>query len=616
MNNTNTPKDKVDLILEKKYALDKTIHEYEKRIDEKLASLAENELPPPKLNTLAPTPFIQKVSIPDEHYLSGIDISDDEALDQAVLNSKPFSPPGNKLAFEDGQLAEEAPPSLTFPEILNPEEDDEIPTLSKILGRVPDRSVTLTTPKGNIARENTLGFSSTEASLDPQTTPLGSMSISQEIPEDASFLEINPLDLSTLEKEDPSSGEAFTQETSLDSSDGEAQDPVNLLIDEPLASVKSKGSSPLEEAPIPKEFLETPLSEEPVLKKRIPNEKTLMEEPPTKKESFSINPPNEIPPLKEEKPSEKEDYESVIYEPLKERIHKTKSQPQKKHEVVSDVHRGGFPLKNLAVPTLLFVLGIIALGGFLIFASPSFTFVDYSVLFILFTCLIFTIALPYSAVIFLMLLLLCSYTALTLISVFYIGVPFELYQLGWIIIIPLVLWSASLLVLKIKTSFSQKNALVNELVSFETLEEASGLTIEKAYYKDLKNAMDRATKGETILVLEMMTIAYSDAIKPIIGPRLWDEILYKTLNIIKKHCFNTHLIYILDGHIFSVIMENTSMKNQLMINQGIIESFNVMIKTYDSIDISIELDIASLPFSREIKNPFDYRSIGTRLLKK
>jgi GGDEF domain-containing protein len=95
------------------------------------------------------------------------------------------------------------------------------------------------------------------------------------------------------------------------------------------------------------------------------------------------------------------------------------------------------------------------------------------------------------------------------------------------------------------------------------------------------------------------------------GSRLWDEILFKTLKIIKKHCYSSHLIYILEGNVFSIIMENTSTKNQTLINQAIQSEFKALIASYDSVDddSAIELKIIAVPYSREIASPFDYRAL-------
>ena len=197
---------------------------------------------------------------------------------------------------------------------------------------------------------------------------------------------------------------------------------------------------------------------------------------------------------------------------------------------------------------------------------------------------------------------------------FYLEVPFELYQIGWIVIIPLLLSSSTLMIKKVRELFEFKKALERQIVAYDNLEESPGLTIEKAHYKDLKYAMERAARGETILTLEMSSISHLETLKSINGSRLWDEILYKTMKIIKQHCYNTHLIYILDGHIFSIIMENTSVKNQLLINQGITEAFHALIAEYDAIDAEVKLNIAPVPYSRDITNPFDYRTLGLRHL--
>ncbi|MGL4606994.1 MAG: hypothetical protein ACRCU3_05960 [Eubacteriaceae bacterium] len=552
MNNNKNPKNKVDIILEKKQGLDETILEYEKRIDEKLASLSENDIISRELNPDLFEANIQEISLPEDHYLSGIDISDDDALDQAILNSKPPSTV-NKLAFKGDPFDNASDTSPIFADLSTFDDDDELPTLSKILGRSPEKTE-ISAPK--------------EVLLAPEEDVV----IPQEITIDVESHDILP----PLEVE-------------------EDLPPLSIAPDLTEESPQEKVQEDNKEAKY-SAFFEEP-SEEPIFEENVIKNKPEVPTPPIKKQAAPEKPPT-IP----------HDYNAEAS------INKRESQAYEAPEP----HRKNPDLKirDLIIPLVFFILGIITLGGFLTLSSPDFTFVDYSVLFILFTCLIFTIAMPLSASLFLMTLLLCSYISLSLISIFYIGLPFEPYQIGWIIVIPLLLWSSALLVQKFREIFSRKRALESELASLEQLEESPGLTIEKAYYKDLKYAMERGNKGETILVLEMICISHLETLKSMTGPRLWDEILYKTLNIIKKHCFNTHLIYILEGNVFSILMENTSMKNQLMINQGIIEDFNTLISEYSAIDFHVELDIVSVPFSREIRNPFDYRGIGMRLLKK
>jgi len=516
MNNDKIQPTKLDIILEKKQGLDATIQEYETRIDEKLASLAENENTSQEINSatfeMSPTDH----SLPEDHFLSGVDISDDDALDQAVLNSRPFATGGNQLAFNGNTLVEDNDEidSCSEPMFAEEIEDEELPTLSKILGRsvVPPYKI-------------------------------------EDVPaEEQEIIE-------------------------------------NTIIPKPE----------LIQPAVPSEKTSEPLTEIPT----ATDEKTavnIFPEPQTETEKTNPAKPEPTPQRKSNKASHSKEI-------LAQQI-KTQVSPQKLN------------LIDMVLPLILFIAGLVAFGVFLILFSKDFSFVDYSVLFILFTCLIFTIAMPFSASIFFMILLFCSYVALTLISIFYLEVPLEMYQLGWIIVIPLILWSSALLIRRIRELFKAKKALEGQIASYDVLDEGPGLTIEKAYYKDLKSAMDRAAVGETILVLEMISISHLETLRSITGPRLWDEVLYKTLNIIKKHCFSTHLIYVLEGYIFSIIMENTSMKNQLMINQGITEDFNAMILEYNAIDVHVGLDITPVPYSREITNPFEYRALGLRHLKK
>lgn len=518
MNNEKIQTSKLDIILEKKQGLDAIIQDYETRIDEKLASLAEDEIISKEVNPELFETSIHDTSPPDDHFLSGVDVSDDDALDQAVLNSRLVPSAGNQLAFNRDELIDEKinVDNNTKEELLFIEEDDdeELPTLSKILGRdpaIPNKIEPLPVETPEILTSTPISISP----LDPSNLPSN-----------------KPPDLSDLLAEVSTSNENHFQKNT------------------PLEPTSEKTNEAKAEAP-PHQKVDQPLY------------------------------PKEIPS-----------------KPFKQQIATPK-----------------LNLADMILPLVFFIAGLLAFGVFLILFSQNFSFVDYSVLFILFTCLIFTIAMPYGASIFFMALLFCSYIALTLISIFYLEVPFELYQIGWVIVIPLILWSSALLIRKVRELFKTKKLLESQIASYDQLDEGPGLTIEKAYYKDLKYAMDRATKGETILVIEMMSISHLETLKSITGPRLWDEILYKTLNIIKKNCFSTHLIYVLEGNVFSIIMENTSMKNQLMINQGINEAFNAMILEYNAIDVHVELNIIAVPFSREITNPFEYRALGLRQLK-
>jgi GGDEF domain-containing protein len=535
MNNDKIQPSKLDIILEKKQHLDATIQECEIRIDAKLASLIDDgfisgEVKPEFFEATVHDPYQ-----PGEHFLSGVDITDDDALDQAVLNSRPFEIRTNRLAFDGDRLSNQPSQPNELAGFSTPigesEDDEELPTLSKILGR--------TTPYASEAE---------------RTSSLPRVSIASAVTDPATLNSVDTIfNSSSTEIEDALS----PPETVLEVHNSDQPPELNkaAAID-PEKSILTAVAS-VQEKPLP------PRKEKPAkTKDKAPKQ-------------------SKTKPVKKENPA----------------LHKKPS------------------LTDMVPPLVFFFMGLIVFGAFLIFTASEFNFIDYSVVFILFTCLIFTIAMPYGASIFFMILLLCSYVVLSIISVFYLGVPFELYQIGWLVVIPMILWSSALLIKKVRELFHSKKNLEQQIASYNNLEESPGLTIEKAYYKDLKYAMDRASRGETILTLEMITVRHLEELKTMNGSRLWDEILYKTLKIIKNHCYSTHLIYILDGSVFSILMENTSVKNQLLINQEITDAFNALISEYEAIEADVKLNIAAIPFTRDITNPFDYRALVLRHLK-
>lgn len=533
MNNDKIQPSKLDIILEKKQNLDTTIQECEIRIDAKLASLIDEGFISKEMNPELFETTIQDSYQPSEHFLSGVDITDDDALDQAVLNSRPFDSRTNRLAF-DGDLLTNQPSHLndmvgSNTPIGDDEDDDELPTLSKILGR--------TTP---YAYESE-----------------GKSAISNPIPEARANL---PDDANAL------------LNSSVSGPDGNSANAESAFAAEPLTVLT-----------VPEKTAQHQSEKPTVVSDRQTNEQQM--------------------PDGKEKPKKS-----------KEKVARQKKTNPKKKENKPLIKKPSFT--DMVPPLVFFFIGLMAFGAFLIFTASEFNFIDYCVVFILFTCLIFTIATPYGASIFFMILLLCSYVILSLISVFYLEVPFEFYQIGWLFVIPMILWSSALLIKNVRELFHFKKSLEQQIASYDNLEESPGLTIEKAYYKDLKYAMDRASRGETILTLEMITVCHLDDLKSMDGSRLWDEILYKTLKIIKHHCYSTHLIYILDGSVFSILMENTSVKNQLLINQEITDAFNALILEYETIEADVKLSIASIPYTRDITNPFDYRALVLRHLKK
>lgn len=534
MNNNKIQPSKLDIILEKKQNLDATIRECEIRIDAKLASLTNEGFISGEVNPDVLEATIQDPYQPGEHFLAGVDISDDDALDQAVLNSRPFETHTNRLAF-DGDRPTNQPSQLhDFAGFSTPigeiEDDEELPTLSKILGR--------TTP---YPYESERTSSIATASIESRAA-------------------------------DPSLPN--TVDTILNARFGDSEQtpsPPTAVLDPP-------GTDP---SPEPQQA-PAAQADQPIVTAAEVQEK---------------------PPLPTKEKTEKRNDKAAKQK---------HSKPTKKTNPAPTIKPS---LTDMVPPLVFFFAGLMFFGAYLIFAASEFNFIDYSVVFILFTCLIFTLAMPYGASIFFMLLLLCSYVVLSLISVFYLEVPFELYQVGWLVVIPMLLWSSALLVRKIRELFHFKKNLEQQIASYNNLEESPGLTIEKAYYKDLKYAMDRASRGETILTLEMITIRHLEELKTMDGSRLWDEILYKTLKIIKHHCYSTHLIYILDGCVFSILMENTSVKNQLLINQEITDAFNALISEYQAIEPDVKLNIAAIPYTRDITNPFDYRALVLRHLK-
>lgn len=528
MNNDKIQPSKLDIILEKKQHLDATIQECEIRIDEKLASLIDGGFISHEVKSDFFEAAVHDSYQPGEHFLSGVDISDDDALDQAVLNSRPFETRTNRLAFDGDRLTYQPSQTNDLTGFSTPvgeiEDDEELPTLSKILGR--------TTPYAYEAE---------------RTASLPKISIESATTDPAIPNSINAR---------PNSRFSETENT---------ESPPETALETPNSDQ-------------PSELLKAPpiTLEEPVPEKPLPSGK----EKPAKTKTKATKP-------KKSKTTKKTDHS-----------------PLKKPS-----------LTDMVPPLVFFFLGLMVFGAFLIFTASEFNFVDYSVVFILFTCLIFTIAMPYGASIFFMILLLCSYVMLSLISVFYLEVPFEFYQVGWLVVIPMILWSSALLIRNVRELFHFKKNLEQQIAHYDNLEENPGLTIEKAYYKDLKYAMDRASRGETILTLEMITVRHLEELKTMNGPRFWDEILYKTLKIIKTHCYSTHLIYILDGSVFSILMENTSVKNQLLINQEITDAFNALILEYEAIEPDVKLNIAAIPYTRDITNPFDYRALVLRHLK-
>lgn len=536
MNNDKIQPSKLDIILEKKRNLDATIQECEIRIDAKLTSLVDDgfvskEMSPELFETTIQDPSYQS----SNHFLSGVDITDDDALDQAVLNSRPFEKRSSQLAFNGDLLSSQTSRHYeaihSRPSVNEDDDDDELPTLSKILGR--------TTPYSDDV---------TEALTHPEPGV-----------ETAKPTRLNNAD-------EKITNSHLSEMDNQESASGNISETKDILIQPELEKTNPLQNEPLS---LPSE---DQINKKAKIVKLDKSKKT--KQPPSKQKQTNNR-------KKESKP--------IVKKPS---------------------------LASMVPPLVFFFMGLIAFGTFLIFATSNFNFIDYTVVFILFTCLIFTIAMPYGASVFFMILLLCSYVVLSFISVLYLGIPFQLYQIGWLVVIPMVLLSSALLIKKVKKLFHFKKHLEQQIASYDNLEESPGLTIEKAYYKDLKYAMDRASRGETILTLEMITVCHLDELKSMHGSRLWDEILYKTLKIIKNHCYSTHLIYILDGSVFSILMENTSVKNQLLINQEITDAFNALIKQYEPIDVDVNLDIASLPYTRDITNPFDYRALILRHFKK
>lgn len=484
-NDETIQSEKLAHILERKENLKTKIETSEKRIDEKIACLMAEGFISDNTSSEADkeTMTASLVNTPQNDIFSEIDLSDDDALDQAVRTSKPAS----RLAFNNEDPFDPFETPITF----DPE-NDEVPTLSKILGR--------------------------SSEFDKKTDDLDF---------DQMLLQAEP----TSEDAAPTLPEVKQTRPDL-----------------------SEPSQPVPET--------------------IPAEKNT---PKLKKDSKKSSPEKAGP----------------------KRLYQAKPRPTS---------------KDMILPSLLFILGLIACGVFLVGFSANFNFVDYSVLFILLTCMIFTIALPYGVSLFFMVFITVGYGLLIIVSSLYFKLPFSGYQFAWLIIIPLLLFGNILLIKRIRELFHFKKDLEAQISAYDVMDQSLGLTTEKTYYKDLKYAMDRASVNEITLAVEMISISHLETLRAMNGPRIWDEILYKTLKIIKKHSYSTHLIYVLEGNVFSIIMENTSMKNQMMINQSIRDDFDALIATFDMIDVPVSLKVAAIPYSREISNPFDYRALGFKYL--
>ncbi|NLN98512.1 MAG: hypothetical protein GX127_09070 [Eubacteriaceae bacterium] len=230
--------------------------------------------------------------------------------------------------------------------------------------------------------------------------------------------------------------------------------PVSFEEDDP---------SPEEEESAFIEEDETPLDEEPVLDELVQDPAVTEfldafeeENPATETQVFD---PTTIPDIKDIviPDVDAEDtipLEAFHDEPLHFQEHVVSEPAVALTPGESILPQQGFPpVTSIRHSLLFFIAAVIAFGVQLIFLNGNLTIIDYSVVIALGLMSLLTINLSFTRTLIVAIVLMIAYLVGTLINFFIYDGAFTVFQLGWFVVIPLFLISASNLMARVKNLF-------------------------------------------------------------------------------------------------------------------------------------------------------------------
>jgi len=133
----------------------------------------------------------------------------------------------------------------------------------------------------------------------------------------------------------------------------------------------------------------------------------------------------------------------------------------------------GFPpVTSIRNSLLFFIAAVIAFGVQLIFLNGNLTIIDYGVVIALGVMSLLTINLSFTRTLVVSIVIMVAYVIGTLVNFFIYDGAFTVFQLGWFIVIPLFLISASNLMARVKNLFAYNGK------PLDTTQESSEFTKE------------------------------------------------------------------------------------------------------------------------------------------
>lgn len=186
----------------------------------------------------------------------------------------------------------------------------------------------------------------------------------------------------------------------------------------------------------------------------------------------------------------------------------------------------------------------------------------------------------------------------------------------WIILFPLSAFISGRLSDSINDIQNKNLEFEKQLKDLVTIDEVTGFSNTKEFYKDLGEEMSRASRHEFDLVVMLAEVQYLEELKSIYGKYKISTILKAISDIIEKVTRTEDKRYRIDEELFAVIIPNTDIAGAEIVKERLKKELeNIMIEDDNKKRYKFDIKIAILQYNKRITNSFEFKELVQKELE-
>ncbi|QEK12844.1 GGDEF domain-containing protein [Crassaminicella thermophila] len=187
----------------------------------------------------------------------------------------------------------------------------------------------------------------------------------------------------------------------------------------------------------------------------------------------------------------------------------------------------------------------------------------------------------------------------------------------WIIIFPLTAFITGKFSKHLKDMRWELEKIEKDIQNLVTIDEATGLSNAKEFYKDLDEEISRANRYNFHLTLMVIEIQYFEELISIYGKTQVEKIIKVFAKIITKTIRNEDKEYRTDKNIFSIILQNTDATGAEILKERLKKALSHIIiqEGNDEKEYKLDIKIGFIQYNKQITSIFEYKELAEKELE-